>query len=655
MDLSLKNANLLLKMTNVWLKKTNSFRGASMESSRLQSICIYPIKSTAGINISSSWVDNIGLPFDRRYVVSDNNGQFVTARTCPKLCLIKTNITEIGLVLTAPDMPLLVIEHKTKQQHYQPVTVWGDNIQGQRCHANVDQWFSQYLNKPVQLLYFGEQSSRQVSKSTNPLAFADGYPLLLISQASLDDLNSRLKQPVSMSQFRPNLVVNSCSPFAEDGWRHIRIGEVEFEISKPCARCVFTTVNPETAEKHSQLEPLATLKAYRQVESGDVMFGQNLIPLNNGQVNAGDSVTVIEKQQSISFLPATRRAKPKSNASTVAQPEKQQLTCIKIIDETHDVKTFFFKPSQTTNYIAGQHLPFSLMVNGEKTDAIYTLSSSPTRANFLSITVKRVTGGKVSNYLHDSFKVGGTIEAMPPAGNFHLEQINGDKLLMLSAGSGITPMLSMLKAMVDNGLDNDLYFMHSARSAKDLIAKDEISSLARQHGNCRISYTLTQQTRPSWLGHQGRLNKSMLETIPDIAERHVLVCGPQPFRENAQQLLLSLGVPAERFHYESFGVRKKAAKPTSQPKPQNLNILFDSWDKLVKGNNQQSLLEQGEQAGLILPYSCRGGMCGSCKVKLISGEVKQLADDGLMDSEKSEGYVLACSCVPQSDVVISSS
>ena len=626
-----------------------------MENSRLQSICIYPIKSTAGISISSSWVDNIGLPFDRRYVVSDSNGQFVTARTCPKLCLIKANITEIGLVLTAPDMPLLVVENKTKQQHYQPVTVWGDNIQGQPCHANVDQWFSQYLNKPVQLLYFGEQSSRQVSKSTNPLAFADGYPLLLISQASLDDLNSRLKQPVSMSQFRPNLVVNSCPPFAEDGWRHIRIGEVEFEVSKPCARCVFTTVNPETAEKHSQLEPLATLKAYRQVESGDVMFGQNLIPLNNGQVNVGDSVTVIEKQQSISFLPATRRSKPKTKASSVTQPEQQQLTCVKIIDETHDVKTFVFKPSQPTHYIAGQHLPFSLLINGEKTSAIYTLSSSPTRANFLSITVKRVTGGKVSNYLHDSFNVGNTIEAKPPAGNFHLEQINGDKLLMLSAGSGITPMLSMLKAMVDNGLDNDLYFMHSARSAKDLIAKDEISSLARQHGNCRISYTLTQQTKPNWQGHQGRLNKSMLETIPDIAERHVLACGPQPFRESAQQLLLSLGVPAERFHYESFGVRKKTAEPASQPKPQNLTILFDSWDKLVKGNNQQSLLEQGEHAGLILPYSCRGGMCGSCKVKLVSGEVKQLADDGLMDSEKSEGYVLACSCVPQSDVVISSS
>ena len=276
----------------------------------LSQISTYPIKSTAGINVSSSWIDELGLSFDRRFVLTDAKCQFITARKDPRLCLIQANITATGLVLTAPNMPKLVINYQDFSDCYQTVFVWQDNINAQQAAEHHHQWFSQYLEKPCQLLYFGELSKRTLpvtSNRSNKLAFADGYPLLLISQASLDHVNNQLLpvDQVSMSQFRPNMVVNGCDAFAEDTWSHIRIGEVEFEVKKPCSRCVFITVNPKTAEKHPQREPLKTLKGYRKVISGEgkgeVMFGQNLVPLNQGQIKLGDKIHVLAYQIAPSF------------------------------------------------------------------------------------------------------------------------------------------------------------------------------------------------------------------------------------------------------------------------------------------------------------------------------------------------------------------
>lgn len=625
----------------------------------LSQISVYPIKSAAGIDLSTSWVDSIGLPFDRRFVVSEPCGQFITARTMPKLCLIQANLTPNGLILTAPDMPLLVIEYDKCLDQYQAVNIWKDNLLGQRCQEQVDAWFSQYLNRPCHLLYFGEQSSRTVANSTNPVAFADGYPLLLISQASLTDLNARLTTPVTMRQFRPNIVVDNCLPFAEDNWQHIRIGEVEFEVSKPCSRCIFTTVNPQTAEKHHLQEPLATLKSYRQVEGGDVMFGQNLIPLNKGQIKQGDTVTVLKNQTPPLFLDkksSNKKSSTEPNRAAVSNKQNNRelpLTCVKIVDETHDVKTFTFKAKQDelSQYSAGQHLPFKVDINGKKTNAVYTLSSAPTRPSHYTITIKRVPNGKVSNFFHDNFNVGDSVIAKSPNGKFHIDAIDNKKLLLLSGGSGITPMLSMLKTMVDLGADNNVVFFHSARSEQDIIARDEVQALAKQHGNCHVSYTLTQSAKPNWQDYQGHLSKEMLANIEDLTQREVMVCGPEGFRETAKAMLFKLGLPEAQFHFESFGGRKSEIKTTKKA-PAKVNISFDSWNKHFEGNSKETLLEQGEAAGLILPYSCRGGMCGSCKVKLASGEVKPLADDGLLPSEKEQGYILSCSCIPQSDVVI---
>ncbi len=643
-----------------------------MTATVVSSIDIYPIKSTAGISLSNTWIDQYGLSFDRRFVLTDLQGQFITARSKAKLCLVSSSLTQYGLILTAPNMPKLPISYAHFSDHYQAINLWQDTVQAQYCATEYDRWFSQYLQTPCKLVYFGEQSKRSVTDSHQSVAFADGYPLLLISQASLDDLNSRLiDQYVPMAQFRPNIVVSNTEAFAEDNWRRIAIANVEFELVKPCSRCIFTTIDSTTGERHPQQQPLSTLKAYRQLASGEVLFGQNLIALNEGKISLGDQVEILKKQSSPVFTVSNPKTtqQPKASKQLPLSSPLLSLTCINIIEETHDVKTFVFKSNtkDTVQYLAGQHLPIEIDINGESVERNYTLSSSPSRPASLAITVKRVNdnhmAGIVSNYLHDNIALGSEINAKPPQGKFHLGK-QSNPVLLLSAGSGITPMLSMLRDLTDNCVDLDIAFFHSAQTQADLIAVDEIAILAKQHGQCRVDYTLTKQATEQWSGYRGRLSKDMLANIPDVISRQVFVCGPLAFRQHAQSLLAELNLANAQLHFESFGQRQrqeqqqpadiqeaKVIKDTKVVKDK-VQINFASWNTLYKGNTKDTLLDQAEAAGLILPYSCRGGMCGSCKVKLDDGTVEQLGQDGLSDAEQQQGYILACSCIPTSDIVI---
>lgn len=265
-----------------------------MSEIELSSIHIYPIKSTAGIDLNRSFVELDGLSFDRRFILSDPDGSFISARKYPQLLKFRTALTADGLYIVAPDGDGIEVHIPELFQNYRQVNVWGTEINAQCCGMAFDEWFSTKLGTDAQLLYFGEQSERGTPRYPDkPVSFADGYPLLLISEASLTDLNERAGQTFSMSQFRPNVVVNGCDPFAEDSWTHIRIGEVEFDVVKPCSRCVMTTYNPETLERFAKSEPLRTLAQYRRREDGEVYFGQNIIPRNRGIIQLGDKVELL--------------------------------------------------------------------------------------------------------------------------------------------------------------------------------------------------------------------------------------------------------------------------------------------------------------------------------------------------------------------------
>jgi len=370
---------------------------------KVSSIHIYPIKSTAGISLPSAQVEALGLTFDRRFVVCDLSGQFITARTEPRLCLVKTKLTNKSLTLSTPGMETLVLLYDEFTNQYQKLTVWGDEVNGQLCSKKANLWFSEYLQRPCELLFFGQDSHRERKPKTNT------------------NNSENTEEVIVMAQFRPNIVVSDCLPFAEDSWQHIRIGEVEFKVSKPCERCIFITVNPLTGEKNQQQQPLKMLKSFRQAHNGEVLFGQNLIALNSGTVRQDDKVIVISNQKPPTF---------------------------------------------------------------------------------------------------------------------------------------ITPNLT-----------------------------SEVQKLSIEESE------------------------------------HVVI---------------------------------------TQSAKKKLTITFEKWNKKHKistlersnDNVEKTLLEYGEDAGLILPYSCRAGMCSRCKAKLISGEVKENITDGLTTQEQQEGYVLCCSTIPLSDVTI---
>lgn len=268
----------------------------------LSQINVYPVKSITGIELSSSWVEKQGLSFDRRFMVADMNGRMITARENNQMVRVKSALQSNGLVLTYPEAKPLHVKFTDCSMIEVTCQVWGDEFQAYATSEEANQWFSFIIGKKVQLLFTGEQSNRQREKIQTNVSFADGYPLLLISQASLDELNQRCLDKGStvqhsMAQFRPNIVVSDTKAFAEDGWKRIRIGEVEFEIVKSCMRCVLTTVNPKTAMRSEQNEPLKTLSTFRADEEGGIYFGQNVIAKNEGMIRAGDVVEVLETKE----------------------------------------------------------------------------------------------------------------------------------------------------------------------------------------------------------------------------------------------------------------------------------------------------------------------------------------------------------------------
>ena len=263
----------------------------------LASLHIYPVKSCAQITLDSAQVQKRGLEHDRRWMVVDENGRFLTGRELPRLVLVLAEPHACGITLRAPQMVTLEVAKPAAQATRLNVTVWKSTLSAQLADAAAHTWLSIFLDRPCRLVFMDETCTRAVSmdygQAGDEVSFADGYPLLLISQAALDNLNTRLPHPVTMQRFRPNLVVTGCTAHAEDQWMRIRIGTVVFELVKPCTRCVFTTVDPVQGERSADGEPLRTLIGYRRSTRG-VTFGQNLIARGTGVIRAGDKIEVLQ-------------------------------------------------------------------------------------------------------------------------------------------------------------------------------------------------------------------------------------------------------------------------------------------------------------------------------------------------------------------------
>jgi len=266
----------------------------------LSELAIYPIKSIHGIQSSSAEVQFSGLKNDRRYMLIKPNGEFITGRKHPQLIRIKAQVLPNNqLELSHPDaQSTLIMNPNEFPQSYRDVIIWGNSMAAQSVGETANLWFQSILSVETELVFFGESSQRFTSRRPDsPVGFADGYPFLLTTEASLEALNRTCPEPIRMGQFRPNIVIKGNEAFAEDTWKRIRIGEVEFENIKPCVRCIFTTIDPDNAERSKLGEPLKTLAKFRKLKNTGITFGSNMIALNQGVIRQGDKVEILEYQQ----------------------------------------------------------------------------------------------------------------------------------------------------------------------------------------------------------------------------------------------------------------------------------------------------------------------------------------------------------------------
>lgn len=265
-----------------------------MKALTLSEIWIYPIKSLSGISLSSARMLPKGLQYDRRFMLVDDENKFITQRVHSILALFRVALSETHVQVTYEGDTLKVPLHPAKTNNTFQCTIWNDTVTVQEVSLETSQWFSKHLGFTCKLVFFPEEQERPVDEKYHVnhehVSLADGYPALIIGQASLDDLNTRLEKPVPMNRFRPNFVFTGGEPYEEDRWREFSIGNNRFVGVKPCARCVLTTVDPETAKMGK--EPLKTLSTYR-TQNNKVLFGQNLVALDFETINVGDYITLI--------------------------------------------------------------------------------------------------------------------------------------------------------------------------------------------------------------------------------------------------------------------------------------------------------------------------------------------------------------------------
>ncbi|MBS7545252.1 hybrid-cluster NAD(P)-dependent oxidoreductase [Ancylobacter oerskovii] len=360
-------------------------------------------------------------------------------------------------------------------------------------------------------------------------------------------------------------------------------------------------------------------------------------------------------------------------------PEADDALVVRAVrDETPDVKTFVLAPRSPCvfRYAPGQFVTLELEVGGETIHRCYTLSSTPTRPHTLSITVKRVPGGPVSNFLHDHIKVGSVIRAVGPMGDFSCFAQGtpgpSPRYLFLSGGSGITPLMSMARSFHDLAEPRDIVFVHAARSPVDIIFRDELELMARnQPGHFRFA-PICEADSPfePWHGLRGRLNLGLLNHVaPDYKEREIFVCGPSPFMAAVREMLKGTGFDMARHHEESFDFAELArAEPdvaaevveteaageahAAEPQVATYTVTFAKQNRSIEVRSDMFVLDAARRNGVRLPSSCSKGLCGTCKSKLTSGTVDMKHGGGIRQREIDAGMALLCCSKPTSDLVV---
>jgi ferredoxin-NADP reductase len=320
--------------------------------------------------------------------------------------------------------------------------------------------------------------------------------------------------------------------------------------------------------------------------------------------------------------------------------------------QTHDTKTLRFLVPEARHlcFKPGQFLTFRWTVNGERVPRSYTISSSPTHSNYVEITPKRMEKGCVSVFLNDQAKAGLTVEATGPYGQFYFDETIHPSIVLLAAGSGITPMMCMLRYIDDLKLSTSATLLYFVRTRNDIIFASELERLSKSLGNFKYGVCLSRPDE-GWTGHAGHLTAQLIsQHVPELLSQTFFLCGPKGFMDNARQILAALGVSQDRIAQESFGEQGKSVDlPRSDAAA---TIVFSQSQKVCQAGAECILLEVAEKNGVQIPYGCRQGVCGTCATRMLSGAVDMDSEAGLNPGQKDAGYVLPCVSRAKGTVVL---
>jgi ferredoxin-NADP reductase len=343
--------------------------------------------------------------------------------------------------------------------------------------------------------------------------------------------------------------------------------------------------------------------------------------------------------------------------------DDEVLECVSVLPESPNVVTVCFQaPSgRPFHFRAGQFLTLELPLPDGPLYRTYTISSSPTRPQSITITIKAQSTSLGTRWIIDNLRPGMTLKAKGPAGRFTSTDHPAKKYLFISAGSGITPMMSMTTEIYDLGRDCDIVFVSCARRPSEIIFKSRLEHMASRIQGLQLKWVVKgADTYQPWTGFEGRLNQLMLGLMaPDYLEREVFCCGPQPFMQSVAEALAGLGFDMSRFHQEDFHSPELALADPVGPAPGSeavsntqAEIVFEGSGVTRSCSETDTILVAARAAGIALPYGCSMGVCGTCRVKKISGEVHMVHNGGISEEEIDEGYILACCSNPREKVVL---
>jgi len=316
-----------------------------------------------------------------------------------------------------------------------------------------------------------------------------------------------------------------------------------------------------------------------------------------------------------------------------------------ITEQTSSAKTlrFIVPDGQKLNARPGQFLTFRFLFDGRRITRSYSICSSPARSGYVEITPKRVSQGCVSVFLNDRAPIGMTVEANGPFGRFCFDESEHHNIVLLAAGSGITPMMAMLRYVDDICLDTTVTLLYCIRTSNDILFQNELEGLSARLKNLQC-HLLLSQPHAEWSGASGHISREFIEnTVKDVGVPDFFLCGPPPFMESSRAILTGLGVKPDRIRQESFGSDvPKSAQPDSLAPGTSVVVEFVRSGERCTPRAGQTLLEAAEEHGVHIPSSCRQGQCGTCKTKLLGGTVRMDAEEGLDPDSRAQGFVLTC-------------